>query len=380
MYLLNKFKLIEKKEEEKPDPTNNDKFDKFVIIDDTATIDEVKETEKLLEGFDRICSCLKIYTFKDRCLPSGKLLSGVAGSRLGHKSGANVEFSFDNIEIRAANTFIKNNAEYKQKEDSGEKTDIINQLHENEISNALNVAILDTYVDRDKLYSILQNKFNDIGFNVSVSNKRECTEGQSGTETNHGTVVAFQLIEKLKNNENKKDINIHIYSITNQDEFVTLPHVICALHAAKKDKNKYVNMSFGFDHCDKLLKKYVEQLADSAIFITAALGNNGVHTPEDSLCERNILSAFPAMYKHKKIIRVGAIQNDIRWANSNYTHISENFYVATPFINQNQSGGGGTSYASPRILADLITDQTFSSINISDNAGGSNILVLKEAN
>ena len=379
MYLLNKFKLTEKKEEEKPDPTNPNEFDTFVIIDDKATIDEVKETEKLLEGFDRICSCLKIYTFKDRRLPSGVLLSGVAGSKKGHKSGENVAFSFDNIEIQAANTFIKNNDEYKPEKYPRQNPIIQNQLHKNEISNALDVAILDTYVDRDKLYSILQNKFTNIGFNVSVSNKRECTEGQSGTETNHGTVVAFQLIEKLINNENKKDINIHIYSITNQDEFVTLPHVICALHAAKKDKNKYINMSFGFDHCDELLKKYVEELADNAIFITAALGNNGVHTPEDSSCAGNILSAFPAMYEHKKIIRVGAIQNDIRWADSNYTDISGNFYVATPFVDNNQSGGG-TSYASPRILADLITKQSLSSINITGNAGSSNILVLKEAN
>lgn len=338
--------------------------DRIIEINTAGTL----MPEDHLENYLQVCSCPPIYIYEDKEMENGYLYSAIAGNTGGNKSGEEVNLSLDQDEINASEKvlgFIKERGKLNitSLNDIAELDVAVlaSKYSLQPIDNAINIAILDTEIGYLQLFNALENRAADMHFKFHLANKRQCSTNGNGNDLNHGTAVAYQLIDKLIKNGNEKDVNIFAYSITNKQNKVTLSKVRCAINSAIEDENNYYNMSFGFDKCNTLLRDNLNTLISypEVKKIVVALGNDSNFLNIDPACTGSVDSSFPSQFNFNKIIKVGAIHGGQLWENSNY--VNDQIYVASPFINNIDTVGGGTSYAAPRILADIICEPFSSS-------------------
>lgn len=334
----------------------------------------------------------------------GELQSGGIGHRGGGVQGENITFRWDIHELLAANDIVSEVIECKAGGDVGQRIPLpqfpldpkqidredfndressnyicarkyrimdylldsigdvfssIGNVFSEQLNSPINIAILDTPCDRRIIRKYINDQTKD--FNLIVSNVT-CTNPYLTENTNHGTAVVIRLIEKLIKNQNTKDVHIRIYNILDSVGSVRLSSVLCALSKAKKDRNTHFNMSFGFNkNSDVLSAEFNKLLEPNTIAITCSVGNDKLQLEETLTGHTNIPSAYSrTIINDVRIYEVIGLENGNNiWQNgqkgSNYVVGAQKLYAADATIN----GEGGTSFAAPRILADIISEAVF---------------------
>lgn len=258
-------------------------------------------------------------------------------------------------------------------------------------AKSINIAFLDTYVDCDFLFHLSNLNNNNIKTeNISLEFQDCVTDKEP--ETDHGTAVVFCFLNEFYSHPRNADkkVHLHIFNVTRKIEIdgeeepdivVTQFKVLCSLYKIKAIKNiDYINMSFGFSTnlpiLEKLLKKQSENKPPIInAKITCSAGNDGLDISNGS-GDCNYPSGYAREEGYPNIIEVfGAeIENHPRSRLSGYNNVwlnldggMESNRLGTPhdptgtseanavFYRNDNRYEGGTSFAAPRKLANIIT-------------------------
>lgn len=230
---------------------------------------------------------------------------------------------------------------------------------EKETPKIKDIAVLDTPVSLgmiDHLEKITHGRVNIENISSHESAR---------IDTSHGDMVVHTLVEELVRlyNGNIPKVNIYVYNVVERHDnnfLVSLFNVLCALDHINKHKNNvsYVNMSFMFSEKNELLKR--ELKSNNSVEYFCAVGNdnrcikgatNFISSPAvDYISAKNVHPVMGLMKKTQKIW-----QND-SGPGSNYPiskkQDKKHFLAADAIISDPDEGG--TSFASPRALAQYI--------------------------
>ncbi len=245
------------------------------------------------------------------------------------------------------------------------------------LPDAIPVAILDSPVDTSVIARYFEIAKMDIR-NIRIENVSCGDEGD--INRNHGTAVAIRLIERLIKKGLKKNVHIKVYNIIdarNIDEhkryIISQFKVLCALLEAVEDKNQFINMSFSFPGEMPLIEDILNSSYYAGIVkgITCAAGNDF-----KDISKKGSHMNYPSAYAREGYGHIYEVvgtmlksDDDILWEySSSGTHGGSNFlsddlglkiYSSDALLDLSDPSQGGTSFASPRILADLIVGEPF---------------------
>ena len=245
-------------------------------------------------------------------------------------------------------------------------------------NRVINVAILDTACS-EKLITNINSQ------NITIEN---IWAGNS-TETSHGDAVVISFLEGIQEIETLQfqHINIKVYDVSEViglNQYISLFHVLNALdHINKVNRNiSYVNMSFVFTDPVPWLNEEMGSFFNQNPVnkITCAVGNNNRMIQPNP---EHPYQPYPAVYeligKFFPVMGIGHPKNLIwqskRGPGSNYPKDnSENYYAGQAIFDyngfsrlENLTFDGGTSFAAPRVLAQLIaTDNNIGAFAVKD--------------
>ncbi|WP_373517929.1 S8 family serine peptidase [Pricia sp.] len=244
-----------------------------------------------------------------------------------------------------------------------------------EETDAMVLAVLDSGIDLNhftgekflfrnpSVIGCIDDNEPSSGYNFIDNN----TDIQDNAEISHGTFVTKKITEKLVDPLGAK-YQILPLKISN-DSLVSYWNLLCAMSFIKKLKNehgvniKIINASLGFklnnnkipllDELDlpdqmSILKKYINDLSDSSLFITAA-GNK--HTNVD---KNGRFVYYPVGFDSETLMGVGGLNK-----NSISKHVKSNYGtksvdIASPYVHKLMNKDvTGTSIGTAQISASL---------------------------
>lgn len=203
--------------------------------------------------------------------------------------------------------------------------------------DGVRIAVIDT--------GLYNNLYELKGFS-----RTGCSHSDREDQSGHGSIVSFILYEKLKN-LGTNDFTIYPYNATNDNNDLTLFHIMCAIsHAASVKKVHVINLSLGIYSNVPILRYFIQKITIKhpyLIFVCSA-GNENF--------DLNFVDHAPSLYHRNcelNVIQVSGFDHTSSqvWDLTNAEFMVKNVVEQAVHTFSGNNTVEGTSFAAPIITA-----------------------------